>query len=133
MTKAFGAQRANTLLGLIFGFLLFLGIYFLATDTRTSSWNYLFNGLTGLLYFGTGFIALKRRKLLNHSKKDPAQAALFYFGWSAIAWAIASSIWTFYNFSSDIDVPYPSWADVFFILFYPALGLALWNLHKVYK
>lgn len=133
MAKAHPVPQANLYLGILFGLLVAASIYFHISNTHTTTVNYLFNGATAYLYFAAGFIALRRRSSMNRPTTDPASRALFYFGCSAMAWALASLVWTFYNLGSDIDVPYPSLADGFFILFYPTLGLALWNLFKVYQ
>ncbi len=48
------------------------------------------------------------------------------FTFSALMFVIAESTWTFYNFVWSIDVPYPSIADVFYVLGSVALVVAIY-------
>lgn len=96
----------------------------------TSVWNYLFNIAVALLYLFAFIIAVW------HSRKPeiPRQSRniLIYFGLAALFWSIGSLIWAYSNIILNISVPYPSWADLFFLLSYPIFGITLWNLHESY-
>lgn len=79
--------------------------------------NYLFNAGYAILFVVGGIFALKNSVL---SKGDLRQSH-FYFGLALFSFAIANLIWTGYNVFLHTPVPYPSLADVFYLLFYPLL------------
>lgn len=56
-----------------------------------------------------------------------------YFGLSLLSWGVAGFIWSAANIIYKIDVPYPSVADVFYLLCTFFLGLAFWNLHDLFQ
>ncbi len=67
----------------------------------------------------------------------------FVFAWSAISkqdkgklvwgliatglglWALAETLWAYYELVAGIEVPYPSWADLFWLIGYWPFGLAI--------
>lgn len=43
-----------------------------------------------------------------------------------ISWALGGLIWAYYNFFGGVDIPYPSWADVAYVVSWP-----LWTLGAI--
>lgn len=57
--------------------------------------------------------------------KSVVGKAVFYLSLSLLFWAIGEFIWSYYNFFLNANTPYPSWADVAFILTYPCWAVGL--------
>lgn len=98
---------------------------------QTSTWNYLFNAAVAVFYMLAFVIALW------HSRKPQvpklSRKIFIYFGLAALSWGVATLIWTYYNLILKVSVPYPSFADLFFLLSYPIFGMAMWSLHESYN
>ena len=100
-------------------------------QTKGTDWNYLFNVGVAVFYLVAAGLAFGRRRLL--SKADQGRIVLGYFGFAALFWGVAYLIWTYYNLILDQSVPYPSLADLFFLVSYPLLGLGVWQLRENYS
>jgi diguanylate cyclase len=100
-----------------------------ATNSTTTTWNYLFNAAVGAFYILVSILAFRRcrKTQLGSSRK-----ILIYIGLAALSWGIAFLIWTYYNLVLQVNTPYPSLADLAFLISYPLLGFALWELHINY-
>lgn len=97
---------------------------------HATNWNFLFNAgvaATYLLAGAIGFWQSSQPKLPRRSRR-----ILICLSLAAVSWGIAFLVWTWYNLVLAVDVPYPSFADLFFLLSYPLLGVALWLLHESY-
>jgi hypothetical protein len=97
---------------------------------RTDAWNYLFNAAVGILYIFTFVIALWHSRQPQIPKLS--RKIFVYLGLAALVWGIGSLIWAYYNLIVQVSVPYPSFADLFFVLSYPLWGMAVWSLHESY-
>ncbi len=101
-----------------------------ATNAKTTTWNYLFNAAVGVFYVVASIVAFRRSQ---HTKPhSSSRKILIYLGLAALSWGIAFLVWTYYNLVVQVDIPYPSIADLFFLVSYPLLGFALWELHINY-
>jgi hypothetical protein len=115
---------------LLFGLLIGWNILLYRNELRSSNWNYLFNVAVATFYilaFVVAFVRSRAARIPQLSRK-----VYLYLGLAALSWGIATLIWTYYNLILKIGVPYPSFADLFFLLSYPLLGAALINLHESY-
>ena len=70
--------------------------------------------VTGMLVVLSIVISLRFRRSGNHGK-----AWLFFLG-TTISWFIAETLWTVYELVYDVN-PFPSLADIFFIIGYPLI------------
>lgn len=84
---------------------------------KDSAWNFGFNLAYGLFYFFAGGLALLNVKSIGMSNN--LGKAFLYLGLGLVSFAGALLVWWLYNSVFRIDVPYPSLADVFFVIFYP--------------
>lgn len=100
-------------------FLQYLGI-------TNSPLNYLFALFYGILPLLGGFYTLIKSIKL----KDSINKTVFYLSLGLIAWGVGEIIWSYYNFILNIEVPYPSVADLAYILSYPLWFVALIYLAK---
>jgi len=56
--------------------------------------------------------------------------AIFFLSAGVMAWGIGSVIWAYYNLVLGVEVPYPSFGDVGYLMSYPFYALGLINLGK---
>ncbi len=100
-------------------------------EDHATIWNYLFNIGYSLLYlFGAlaaliAYFALGREGLIAK--------AFLYLGLSLAAYTGGQWIWAYYNLVGTEEVPYPSLADVLFILFIPFTAIALAKFLRMYQ
>lgn len=131
MSKNWSPWRLTSTLAFIFILLAVWDGLLYRNHLRTNNWNYLFNAAVGALYIFTFVIAIW------HSRKPQISTSsrkiFVYLGLAALAWGAGSLIWAYYNLVVKVSVPYPSFADVFFLISYPLWGLALWRLHEQYN
>lgn len=126
------AWKQGLTCGLVLSFLLvtYWEIQLQATPSKDTTWNYSFNLAIAIFYAIAALVAFWRLRVFRHNQAS--YSILRYFGIAAACWALAFTIWMAYNLTLARDIPYPSFADAFFILAYPFLGLALWRLHISY-
>ncbi len=110
---------AIIMLVLILGWNLFL---FQQTDKKTL-WNYLFNLFYGFIFLGGGIIGVIGANKM--SLESTIGKALFFLGMGLIYYAIGQCIWVYFNLIIQIEIPYPSLADIFFLLFIPFIGIGV--------
>ncbi|MFZ2206809.1 MAG: hypothetical protein WA061_03890 [Microgenomates group bacterium] len=110
--------------------LLVLWTYLQFISSKATQINFYFNIGVGLMYFITGLIALV------YSLKDikkPMKNFLSIYGFGLISWGIAALIWGYYNLVAHMDIPYPSYADYFFILYSLLMGASFWFYFDIFK
>ena len=84
-----------------------------------------------LLYDGVAFAAAGA-VVVGVRRYRPAAAAAWYLLAGGVAlWAVGDSIWTAHDLRSDDPVPFPSAADVVYLLGYVALGAGIGLLCRV--
>jgi hypothetical protein len=99
-----------------FGFFLFLlafwaTLYF--TGTQEGNYNILFVFLYGLIPFFGGIAAIVGYQKWGGLSTTLGRAILL-LGLGLFFWGVGESVWSYYVFFLDVDVPYPSLADAFF-------------------
>ncbi len=86
---------------------------------HTTDANYSINLLYSLFFFIGAITAfIKSSKIENN--KNLKKSALF-FGIGNSFYGIGLLIWSYYNIVLKVDMPYPSWADASFLVFYPGI------------
>lgn len=81
--------------------------------SHTTSINYLYNLSYGLNFFLASYLCFGYiKKFLNF------RVSLNFFNLSFISFFIAQLVWLYYNLIIKTAVPYPGWADFFWLLFY---------------
>ncbi len=97
-----------------------IGIYefflFQIPDKQTT-FNYLFNVAYALIFLFGGYIALARAKIFGLAPN--LQRSMWFFAIGMLMFASGLLVWTYYNLILKVPVPYPSIADVLFLLYYP--------------
>jgi hypothetical protein len=123
-------RKLTFFLLVLFGLLVEWNVLLSRREMRNSTWNYAFNVAVASLYILAFVIALWRRR--TGRLPTVSRKVYLYLGLAALSWGIANLIWTYYNLILKVGVPYPSFADPFFLLSYPILGMALVSLHESY-
>lgn len=119
---------------ILMGMAVFMAIYdavLWAIPDKTTIWNYLFNGVYGLVYFFVAYICYSGIKLTKGVEAGRIARALRYWAFGFAFWGFGQVVWLFYNIVLKVEVPYPSLADLFFIAFYLPIGLGIMNLKAI--
>lgn len=123
----------NYIAGFFFYFYLALlvwaGTLFFTRQTDTE-WNYLFNAAYAMLYFSVGIVGLFGVKL--HGLKSAVGRELLAITIGMFGFLFGLFIWSYFNIILQIETPYPSLADVFFVLYIPFIGYGIINLLNVF-
>ncbi len=97
---------------------------------RETNENYAFSLLytiIPLIWGMIGFVNARRWGGL----KSSAGRAIYFLSMGILAWGIGNLIFAYYNLVLRVPVPYPSVADVFFILIYPLSAIGIVFLFRV--
>ncbi|MBI1862948.1 hypothetical protein HYS00_02410 [Candidatus Microgenomates bacterium] len=99
---------------------------------QASIWNFLFNGLYGMEYLCGGIIGMYYHRRLG-GLKSTIGTSLFFLSMGMIIYSVGAFTWLGYNLLSKTELPYPSWADLFYSLLVPFFVIGLWRLLKMYN
>ena len=122
------------LIWLLTGLLVILVIWDLLLHlipVKTTFFHYLYNAGYAVIFsvggiFGTFLISAPQLS-------NTVSRAIRFIGLGLLSWTAGLIIWVFYNVALGIEVPYPSVADLFFILYIPLFGLGLSLLLWTYR
>lgn len=108
-----------------FIFLVIWWIYIQLLGVQTSELNYLFSFAYGLIPLFSGIYFLTK---LYYFKLDQSRVifrSLLFFSLGLIAWGLGESIWSYYNLVLNVEIPYPSIADFFYVTTFPMFSLGV--------
>lgn len=93
--------------------------------------NYFFAFAYGLMPLcgGTAVILKIKNSKLKEVNRN-LFVSLLFLSLGLICWGSGETIWSYYNLVLHIDVPYPSLADVMYVLTYPTWSVGLLYLSK---
>jgi hypothetical protein len=95
---------------------------------KVTNLNYLFNVAYALIFlFGASAAFLKSKKFPQAPNMGRSMA---FFSLGMLFFALGLLVWTYYNLVLKISVPYPSFADPFFLIYYPSAILGIYFLIK---
>lgn len=111
---------------LFFLFIVGWGILLQFLPEKDTILNYSYNVATGLIYLFGGIIGYS----YGRCSMAPVHLlkALKFLTLSQFIYAIACFIWAYYNMVSHIEVPFPSLADIFYVLYMFILAVGMWQL-----
>lgn len=114
------------------GYLFILVIYWLVlkqSGLQTHFWNHFYSfAFSQIPLLGGIFgIYISKHWGMLHSAIGKA---LFYISAGLFSWGVGSMVWSYYNFFEGIEAPYPSLADVGFLLALPLCTIGMINLSK---
>lgn len=123
MVKYFPKHIFVMWLYFLLGVLLIWYLYLQVIPTKTTVLNYAFNIGYALAFLTAAGIAFYGIKILGFGAK--VSKSLIFFGIAGLLYGIGLVIWAYFNLYLKVAIPYPSYADIFFVLFYPVMGLGL--------
>ncbi len=101
-----------------FAVMFFWWLFLDMNQLQNTFQNYFFGCIFGLIPLVGGIVGLQNSEDWGGLKSVMGRAtALLSLG--LLSWSLGSLIWAYYNFFGAIDVPYPSWADVAYIMSWP--------------
>lgn len=99
--------------------------------TKTTTWNYLFNMTYGFIYLTGSVVSIFYG--IHFGVKSNIGKMLIFLGLGLLTYEIGNIIWVYYNLIRKVAIPFPSLADVSYILFYPIAGIGCFYLLRLYK
>jgi len=124
-------NRISVIISLYMLALLFWNLLLFLNPDKTTPLNYWFNAGYGAMFFAAGIAGIVYAKQIGLS--SIIGKALSFIGGGLLSYSIAQFIWLFYNLFSSIEVPYPSIADIFFLLFYVLVFIGFISLVNIFK
>lgn len=120
-----------TALSILFGISLIwdISLYFIPGDATI--WHFLYNIVYGSVFIFGGLVTLYYA--IKFSLSTNLGKMLLFFGLGILSFAIGNIIWFTYTIFLNIEVPFPSLADVMYISFYPLMVGGTIYLLKIYK
>ncbi len=116
----------SLLLSIFYIFFLVWWVYIQNLGTKDSIVNTWFSALYSVLPILGGFGGISASRAWKSSNKDVSKA-LFTFSIGLLSWGFGEIAWSVYNILLKVEVPYPSLADVGFML-----SLPLWSYSIIY-
>lgn len=120
----------------IFFFILFLiniiwDIWLYTFPVKTTIWHYLFNLTYGCIYLTGGLVAIVYGCIFG--LKSNLGKMLLYLGIGLLTYEAGSLIWVYYNLVLKVTIPFPSFADIAYVSFYPITGIGCFYLIRLYN
>lgn len=104
----------------------------LYTNTdKTTFFHFLYNLVYGSIFIFGGLVTLFYS--VQFSLSTNLGKMLLFFGLGLLSFATGNIIWYFYNNFLQVEIPFPSIADVMYISFYPLMVIGTLYLLKIYK
>lgn len=107
--------------------IFWLGLSF--SGQTDSFWNYFYSFAFSLVPLISGLVGCFLARGWGWFKSAIGKA-VFFNSLGSFCWGGGSMVWSYYNFFMDVPAPYPSLADVGFILALPFWVLGIINLSK---
>lgn len=111
--------------------LLIWSVTLFLNPDKTTLLNYWFNAGYGVMFLVAGVVGIVYAKSIGWS--SVIGKALTFIGAGLVSYAFAQFLWLYYNLFSSIEVPYPSIADIFFLLFYVLVVIGFISLLNIFK
>lgn len=111
--------------------LLFWSLILFLNPDKTTLLNYWFNAGFGVIFLTAGIAGIVYAKQIGLS--SIVGRAFSFIGGGLLSYGIAQFIWLFYNLFSAVEVPYPSIADVFYLLSYVLIFIGFILLLNIFK
>ena len=119
------------LLSIVFVVTLIWNTKLQLTVNHATSWNFLYNAAYGIIYFASGLYGMFHG--LKIGKTSPLSKTLLLVGLGLLSYGTALFIWVYYNLALQIEIPYPSLTDVFFVLFTPLVAIGFFLFVRFFK
>jgi hypothetical protein len=103
----------------ILGILVLWSITLHTLGYHDTMFSYFYNPSASLLYFWGMIMAIKTGRQIGWTGNIGKMLGGIAF--ALASFGIADLVWGYYNVILKVSIPYPSWADLFFVLYYPGL------------
>jgi hypothetical protein len=114
-------------------YFIFISIWFLFLQSQPDKetyLNYLINPAIAFIYWFAGYVSFTAGRKIGPT--TTMGKALQSIALASLSYAMALIIWTWYVFVDGAGIPYPSLADIFFILFIPGILYGTLQLLTLY-
>ncbi len=92
--------------------------------------NYIYGAALGLLPFLAAIFGFENSKKWGWLRSSLGKS-LFFLSLGLLTWGIGTLVFAYYNIFLQVEVPYPSLADVFYILSWPLWAIGIMQLFHV--
>ncbi|MBI1862978.1 hypothetical protein HYS00_02570 [Candidatus Microgenomates bacterium] len=110
-----------------FGAVLFSWALLQVFQMKHTQANLIFNLLYSTMPVVAGILGVFHARKWGYMNNSMGKAVALFSG-GLITWGVGGLIWGVYNFIPKIEVPYPSYADVSYILSWPLWGAGIYYL-----
>ncbi len=97
-------------------------------DSKTTNANYAIN-----IYYASFYVLAAVFCLMAARRVTIAASAFRFWGIALLAWAGGLFAWSYYNIVAKQEIPFPSAADVGFLLFLPLMAYGTWRMQSAYR
>lgn len=111
-------------LGALFVVALAWWAYIFLTGAKDTIQNYLYGVLLGVVPLLGGIFGLSISRGWGYFSSALGKAT-FLLSLGLITWGLGTFIFAYYNLAGIAEVPYPSWADAYYILSWPLWGAGM--------
>lgn len=91
--------------------------------------NFLYGAGLGLISVIGAVVGILNAKKWGFFKSSMGKAVLF-LSIGLLTWGIGTLLFAYYNMFLQVDIPYPSFADLFYIISWPLWALSIFHLSK---
>lgn len=123
-------SKASKLIFFYYIFILIWWAVFYFLDIHKTVDSYLYQFAFGLIPLIGGILGLGKSKIWGGLKSEVG-TSLFFISLGCISWGIGQMFWSIlYNFILKVDIPYPSFADLGYILAVPLWAIGIIHLSR---
>lgn len=123
------SPNINLLQKILTGYFIFLIIFWIILNIyihQQSLWGHIISLFYSFIPFSGGLVGVLRSSSWGFAKSNIAKA-IFFISAGSLSWSIGNIVWAYYNLILQIELPYPSWADLGFAPTYP-----LWLIGTIF-
>ena len=113
----------------IFCLMLMWWVFITASSLRDTTTNFLYGAVLGILPIMGSIFGFKNATKWGSFRSDIGKALLFLSA-GLLTWGVGTLIFAYYNLILQIAVPYPSLADLFYIISWPLWAISMINFSR---
>ncbi len=104
-------------------------LYFL--PHHATPWNFLYNFVYGMIYFIGGVISLFYG--VQFGWNSNLGKMLVFYGLGLLAFWGGNIVWVYYTFFLLTEIPFPSYADILYLMYFPFMAIGAYFTLKIYQ
>lgn len=94
-------------------------------------WNFIYNSVYGLIYFIGGVVAVAYA--IHFGTKSNLGKMLLFLGLGLLSFWGGNIVWVYYTFFLMTEIPFPSFADILYTLYYPLMAVGTYYMLRIYQ